>query len=531
MLRAIVLAFSLRMKLGIRKLMALAAIASLCGACSAILPFEQCSVDEDCTRFGDGLVCGGDNVCLTQEQAVDECSNTRCAADDPNSVCGASGQCVSVLSPECTSIHLPSNRENMIVLGSIQPTSGDAASAGIPQENAVVLALADFNESGLIGDARYGLVGCDSAGDLERGVAAATHLSEVVGTPAIVGPAFSGIFIEAATTVTIPAGVMTISGSATSETISTIPDDDLAWRTIASDSFQSVAIADRVRDLRAELGGDIKVAAFGKDDAYGKGLLFAVGTALESELGEDNYFGVLHPDPANDANADIPTAVATALESNFYDADVVLLLGTAEIVDVLASYETILDDEGLAETPRYILSDGGKIDETLELVAADSTLQSRVEGTIPSLENGAIYTGFKQRFAAEFGVDPGSFGSNAYDAAYLLGYAGLTMLATETELSGANFAAFMQRFISGQTVTAGPTDIGGALTALQAGADIDFEGASGLLAFDLATGEAPSNVDRYVIDVRAADDLRFDDNGRYEVDASGAGEWIGIVEP
>lgn len=519
------------MMLGTRKLQVLATVAGLCGGCSAILPFEQCASNEDCTRFGEGLVCGDDNVCLTEEQAVDECSNTRCAETDPNSICGASGQCVSVLSPECTAIHLPSNRENMIVIGSIQPTSGDASSAGIPQEEAVVLALGDFNDSGLLGETRFGLIGCDSAGDLERGVAAATHLSEVVGVPAIVGPAFSGIFIEAATTVTIPAGVMTISGSATSETISSIPDEGLAWRTISSDSFQSVAIADRVRDLRAELGGDIKIAAFGKDDAYGKGLLFAVGAALESDLGEDNYFGLVHPDPSNDANADIPTTVASALASNFYDADVVLLLGTAEIVDVLASYETILDDEGTGATPRYILSDGGKIDETLELVAADNTLATRVEGTIPSLENGAIYTGFKQRYAAEFGGDPGSFASNAYDAAYLLGYAGFTLQAAQTPLTGANFAAFMGRFVSGQTVTAGPADIGGALTALQAGADIDFEGASGLLAFDLATGEAPSNVDRYVIEIRAADDLRFDDNGRYEVDASGAGEWIGIVEP
>lgn len=508
----------------------LTSFSALLTACSLSLDFEQCTSDDDCAVLGEGLVCTQERVCLPSDEVAAACSNADCAAEDPNSVCGAQGSCVSALSPECTNVLLPQNRENLILLGSIQPTTGDAASAGIPQENAVRLALQEFNESGLLGNLRFGHIGCDSAGDVEQGVAAGTHLTEELGLPAIVGPAFSGIFIEVATTITIPNGVMTISGSATSETITSIPDEDLAWRTIASDSFQSVAIADRVRDLRTAAGGQIKVAAFGKDDAYGKGLLFAVGATLEAELGTDNYFGVIHPDPANDATADIPTAVAMALDSNFADADVVLLLGTSEVVQVLQSYESVLDDLGNPTAPLYIMSDGGRIDETLALVTADGSLEDRIEGTIPSLENGAIYTGFKQRYAAEFGEDPGSFGSNAYDAASLLALAGATLYSPETPLRGSDYADFMARTIEGQTINAGPSQLGAALTTLQAGADINFEGASGLLAFDLATGEAPSNVDRYIIDVRAADDIRFALQGQYQVAADGSGEWTGIEE-
>ncbi len=506
----------------------LLATVPLLGSCSLALEFEQCTSNEDCARFDEALVCNEDKVCVSTDEAAADCSNVRCAAEDPNSVCGAAGTCVSVASPECTSIELPQNRENMVLLGSIQPTTGDASSAGIPQENAVKLALQEFNESGLLGDLRFGLVGCDSAGDLERGVAAANHLTSTVGVPVIVGPAFSGIFLEVTTTVTVPAGVMTISGSATSEAITTIPDEDLAWRTIASDSFQSVAIADRVRDLREAAGGQLKVAAFGKDDAYGKGLLFAVSEALESELGEDNYFGVLHPDTANDPNADIATAVGQALDANFADADVVLLLGTSEIVSVLQSYESILDADGSGAAPLYILSDGGKIDETLALVTNDDTLRDRIEGTIASLENGAIFTGFKQRYAAEFGVDPGAFASNAYDAAYLMAYAATTMRTAEQPVTGASLSSFVGRFTTGRAINAGPSGLGEALTTLAAGADIDYEGASGLLAFDLSTGEAPSNVNRYVIDVRAADDIRFADEGVYQVSADGSGEWVDI---
>ena len=515
------------------RLVAVTALAASSISCSLALSFEQCASDEDCERLSEGLICSPENVCVEPDgngEGGEGCSHAACAADDPNTVCGAAGACVMAASPECTVLDLPQNRDNLILFGSIQPTSGDASSAGIPQENAVRLAVQEFNESGLLGDVRFGVIGCDSAGDTERGVAAATHLSSTIGVPAIVGPAFSGIFIEVATTVTVPDGVLTISGSATSETITTIPDDDLAWRTIASDSFQSVAIADRVRDLRTAAGGTLKVAAFGKDDAYGKGLLFAVGAALEEELGQDNYFGVVHPDTANDPNASVGDTVAEALQNNFDDADVVLLLGTSEITDVLSSYEDILDAEGSTVEPLYIMSDGGKIDETLALVSADMSLADRIEGTIPSLENGAIFTGFRQRYAGEFGEDPGAFASNAYDAAYLVSYAMYTMRRAEQTISGASISDFMARLVEGQEIQAGPSNLSAALTALGAGASIDYEGASGLLAFDLSTGEAPSNVDRYVIDVRAADDIRFADQGQYQVSADGTGEWVDIEE-
>jgi branched-chain amino acid transport system substrate-binding protein len=511
-----------------------AAIALPTASCSLALSFEQCTSDEDCERLSDGLECSPENVCVdpadNDDGGGDGCTHAACGEEDPNTVCGAAGACVQATSPECTVLDLPQNRDNLILFGSIQPTTGDAASAGIPQENAVRLAIKEFNESGLVGDVRFGLIGCDSAGDVERGVAAATHLTTELGLPAIVGPAFSGIFIEVTTTVTVPDGVMTISGSATSESITGIPDEGLAWRTIASDSFQSVAIADRVRDLRNAAGGTLKVAAFGKDDAYGRGLLFAVGADLEEDLGEDNYFGVVYSDPNTDTNAELATEVADALSNNFDDADVVLLLGTAEVTEVLSSYESILDDNNSDASPTFILSDGGKIDETLALVAADMTLSDRIEGTIASLENGAIFTGFRQRYTGEFGEAPGAFASNAYDAAQLLAYGAYTLLQDGQTIDGAGLSNFMSRTVDGQAVQAGPADLSSGLTTLGAGASIDFEGASGPLTFDLGTGEAPSNVDRYVIDVRAADDIRFMDEGQYQVSADGSGEWVGIEE-
>ena len=278
------------------------------------------------------------------------------------------------------------------------------------------------------------------------------------------------------------------------------------------------------------LAGLALVAAFGKDDAYGRGLLFAVGADLEEDLGEDNYFGVVYSDPNTDTNAELATEVADALSNNFDDADVVLLLGTAEVTEVLSSYESILDDNNSDASPTFILSDGGKIDETLALVAADMTLSDRIEGTIASLENGAIFTGFRQRYTGEFGEAPGAFASNAYDAAQLLAYGAYTLLQDGQTIDGAGLSNFMSRTVDGQAVQAGPADLSSGLTTLGAGASIDFEGASGPLTFDLGTGEAPSNVDRYVIDVRAADDIRFMDEGQYQVSADGSGEWVGIEE-
>lgn len=445
-------------------------------------------------------------------------THSECTPLGETMVCGAAGVCVNALTSNCARYTGPLGEDNAVMVGSIMPTVGDFTSIGLPIEQAFELAVVELNDSGgLPGGRRLVLLECDSSGSRDQGLAVADHLIESIGVPVIFGPAFSSIFIDVTTLRSAPAEVMTISPSATSPTISGIDDDGLGWRTAASDTFQGVAIADLIR-----MRGFSKVIALGKDDAYGRGLLNRVGEELIAEIGEDNYFSLTFPDPGTTENPDLGGAVASALEA-VPDPEVVVLLGTTEVAQLLDLFELGLIDT--STSVRYILADGGKADETLALVMEDESLLSRIEGTEADHRNGTLYTAFNLRFSQRFGATAGIYTANAYDAAYMVAYA-MASLPQQMPVTGRAVAQAMSKLVTGRRVEAGPDHIAEARNTLSAGADINYEGASGPLDFDLETGEAGADVARWVIEKRASNgEFRFVSAGRYEIDDTGRGTW------
>lgn len=503
------------------------ALLGLLGGCSLLLDFEECEVDSDCTSLaeaGEVLVCNGDKYCVRSAEERPECAsdaecivegevcvdqhcvepttcvNSECAAVGDNMVCGKAGVCVQPLNDNCTRVEGPIANDDIILLGSIMTTS---STSGKPQENAVALAVEEFNRvSPFGGPKRVVLISCTDQGDAAVGVEVARHLVDDVGVQAIVGPGFSSVFIDITTQVTVPAGVFAMSGSATSAAITDLDDNNLAWRASASDAVQSVAIAKRIKDIQsAGAMGNIKVLAYGKDDAYGNGLLGGVNSEL---AGDDSIAltGVAYPKAS-------PSAKAYEGLDGVPDPDIVLLFGIDEIVTVLDIVE--------AETtvpPLYIFSDGGKLPQLLERTATNSDLRGRVEGTAPSTENGVNYQGFKFRYKTKYdNEEPVRFSANAYDGAYLVLYAMVALGQQEVPITGTGIADVFTAgtFTTGEVVNAGPDDIQSARNKLS-GSTFDFEGASGPLDFDLSTGEAPSNIDRWVI----MDDNTFNNCGLYQ---------------
>ena len=444
--------------------------------------------------------------------------NTDCAGISETTVCGAKGVCVNALTPNCGKYTGPIGQDDVVLVGSIMPI---VISIGPPIEQAEELAIVEINDSGgLPGGRRLVLIECDSGGSREQGLAVADHLIDELGVPVIIGPAFSSIFIDVTTLKSAPAGVMTISPSATSPTISGIDDDGLGWRTAASDTFQGGAIADLVR-----LRGFTKVIALGKDDAYGRGLLNRVGEELIGELGEDNYFSLTFPDPGTTTTPDYASAVAAALGA-LPDAEVAVLLGTTEVAELLGLFELALSETSTAVTLNYILADGGKAEETIALAKADESLLSRVEGTESDHKNGQLFTAFSLRYQQRFSAPPGIYNANAYDAVYLVAYA-MSTLPHDQAITGQQVAQAMARLVpDGAEIPAGPANINAARNMLAAGGDIDYDGVSGPLDFDLTTGEAGANVARWVVEKRDNGDFRFFNLGRYVIDPSGAGEWF-----
>ncbi|MCA9627106.1 MAG: hypothetical protein KC766_05555, partial [Myxococcales bacterium] len=153
-----------------------------------------------------------------------------------------------------------------------------------------------------------------------------------------------------------------------------------------------------------------------------------------------------------------------------------------------------------ADRPKYLLPEGGKVDELEGIVAAQPDLSARILGTVPGAQLASGYSGFAQRFSAFYNEPPGTFSEFAYDAAYLLAYA--IAISGKGHPSGPEMAAAMKLVspdpntgcTGGDQVDAGPTGFSGHFQTAATQRCIDFDGVSGPLDFDNETGEASSDI-------------------------------------
>src|SRR5690606_18405707 len=124
-------------------------------------------------------------------------------------------------------IHWPegASRDKVVFLGSIIPVNPPYDAITVPLQNAINLAVEDFNTTTeLQGGRKVAWVVCDDGGRSDNAVAAAKHLTETLGAPAIIGPVFSESVLKIAQDVTIPAGAFVITPTASSEQLTTLGD-------------------------------------------------------------------------------------------------------------------------------------------------------------------------------------------------------------------------------------------------------------------------------------------------------------------
>ena len=123
----------------------------------------------------------------------------------------------------------------------------------------------------------YVLVECDQTADAVR---AASYLVDTIGVPVIIGPMFSGLAISVATAVTNPSGVLMISPTATSPSLTPLEAQGLVWRTSSSDVIQGAAMVALVHDVESRRSprpippsrATLRLALVVKGDSYGQGL-------------------------------------------------------------------------------------------------------------------------------------------------------------------------------------------------------------------------------------------------------------------
>ncbi len=345
-------------------------------------------------------------------------------------------------------------------IGLLMDFSGGSAEILTDRQRAFELAVKHVNEGGGVFGLPVAVAVGDTTSNPETAVAEARRLIEVEGVHAIVGPNSSAASLPIAERVTGPAGVPTVSFSATSPELSGVADKDFFFRVAPSDVLQGPVLARVVREQGFDHVGLVYV-----DDAWGRGL---AGTFEAAWAGTIRSVAVQR-DQTGFLNELRKSAGAGT------KALVVIAPGRMAEALVRESMENGLYDQfafgDAAKRPGLVRAIGG-------------THLGGMYGTGPA-------------------VAPESPASAAWEAAYVDEHAALPVrayvkgtydatvaLALAAEAAGSlDGAAIRDRLRAvgggpGMAVNAGPEGIADALRILAEGGAIDYEGASGSMDWD-----------------------------------------------
>jgi branched-chain amino acid transport system substrate-binding protein len=504
-------------------------------ACSLLVSTDadQCSTTDDCQSRGAafaGSVCSDDHVCIPGCSSNASCPSSTAGA---HWICRhADHQCAQLESQDCqTLLADPGDIANdaTIWLATLAPTIGTNAALGQPIQDGVEVARIELRRTldGLPPASAGGprrpvaFVACNDGADPTIAERAATHLVHDVKVPAIIGPAFSGVLTRVGLDITIGAGVLIMSASATSPAITKIQSTPprLVWRTCPSDSEQAVAMSLLIQnkvepDLRnpttgiLKAGDQLKLAVVNKGDNYGQGLANALFDALQfngisagKNQAAGNYKAFDYGDPDTDPAGASARYANAVKQLNDFAPHVVISVGTNEMIaNIYTALETAWTTA--AYKPRWVLSDGGEDPDVVKAIASNGDLRHRTLGTVPgAAPSSKNYVAFVSRYSSKItdGTTPNQYTPNGYDAAYLLSYA--IVAVGDAPLTGSAVNTGLRKMVptmppaaAAMAIAAGPDAIPDAFTQLLAGNNIDYDGASGPLDFNIDTGEAPADI-------------------------------------
>ena len=331
------------------------------------------------------------------------------------------------------------------------------------------LAATHVNEQGgILGGGAYMLVPGDSQCNPKAAVDAGTKLVNVEQVVAVIGPSCSGATNGMAQSVTIPAGVVMLSDSATAPMISFLDDGDLVFRAAPSDGYQSSALARFAWDA-----GLRKIAVTYANDDYNAGLGEAFVAAFE-QIG-----GTITGKQAHEPDRQSYRSELSTLAGGGADALAVFAyFGGSGITILRNSLENDLFD-------RFLGADGMMDNSVIEQLGAD-TLRGKITLSQPAPEAegdsgpGESYTAFAEAFMAAGHEPTAPYVSHGYDVAFLM--------ALAIEKAGAadrgKISAALREVANAPGMVIRPGEWQKAREAIAAGEDINYEGASGAIEFD-----------------------------------------------
>jgi branched-chain amino acid transport system substrate-binding protein len=335
-------------------------------------------------------------------------------------------------------------------IGTLLPRTGPLAEPGRAMFAGADLAIRDINDAGGVWGGEVVVSHADS-GEGSSTASAAQAAQRLIddGVRAVIGPASSaeslnimGLLAEAK--------VVQVSPSATSATLTTDANAGYFFRTVPSEEAEARTLADRVL-----ADGLDRVAILGRDDPYGRYLVEQTKQALERG-GAEVVLDLLH-----DADTDFAAqaaAVATA------DPDAIVLATYGEMLQLAPA----LIAAGVGPATRWWYFGQGPL-VSYEDSLPDGTLMG-VQGVAPGAE--ALPDFQAGLSTVDPNLDDYLYAPEAYDATILVALAAIAANTDDPEqIRDAMFG------VSRDGTKC--TTFADCKALLLAGADIDYDGASG----------------------------------------------------
>ena len=327
--------------------------------------------------------------------------------------------------------------------------------------------------------------GDSTCSDVTVAVDAAALLVNDEKVLAIVGPLCSGAAIAVYKKVTIPAGITAVSPSATSPAITSLDDGDLVFRTSPSDVYQGNIMA------RLLLSKGIKhIIITYVDNDWGKGISAELSKAFEAAGGEVAG-NIAHEEGKTDYGD-----VIRSLSSPGVGTLVVLAYANG-------SGQTLLRqavESGAFE--QFVGGDGMASNTLIAAIGSD-----KLRGMIVTKPGAPDSTGARvfNKFAWGDNLNPaGAFVGQSYDAAFLL--------ALAIEKNGKAERAGIPQALRSVATPPGEVILPGewakAKALIKAGKEINYEGATGSLDFDVA-GDVSGVIIEMGVNVREGSFIEF----------------------
>jgi branched-chain amino acid transport system substrate-binding protein len=359
--------------------------------------------------------------------------------------------------------------------GYVLPETGSLAFLGPPQITAMKYAISLINkDGGVLGKELPAPVGGDEADDQ----AIANQSADRVlagGVNAIIGAAASGMSLAIIDKV-VGAGVAQCSGSNTAPTFTDYKDDGLYFRTAPSDALQGPVLADQIIS-----DGHSQVALVARADDYGKGLADATAKALQNG-GASVVLNQTYDPKATDFNATVQNIVAKK-------PDAVVVIAFEEGKQIIQG----LIEAGL--TPQKIGmygADGLRNADLAKLVSPkDPSKLAGFKGTAPASADNPTFIDDLKKF--DTSMKEVQFAPQVYDC--------VNIIALAAEQAKSTNAQDFKKFVNGITKDGEKCkSFADCKKLIDAGKDIDYDGASGPLDFTEAGEPGSASIEVYEFD-------------------------------